>query len=261
MYKMITYLIIGLLAFGMGVNEASAKRFGGGRSFGVQRSKSSLFSQKASKANRSAKTSKAASNHRRWGGLLGGMLIGGLLTSLFMGHGMAQGLMTWLILGSVLFFLIHFFRQRMQPAHVTSMGNGSQAFQQPFGQKQSSEYKRPYTFNEEGFLREAKSMFFRLQAAYDQKNLQDISEFTAPEVFAEIKMQLDEMGNNSNKTEVLQLEAELLDISHQAGSNMASVRFSGFIKEDHQPTTELNEIWHFRQFTPNDKWLVGGIQQ
>ncbi len=103
-------------------------------------------------------------------------------------------------------------------------------------------------------------MFIRLQAAYDQKNMHDLSAFTAPEVFAEIKMQLDERGDAWNKTEVVHLEAELLDVSQQGNSTMVSVRFTGAIKENNDPQTTLDEIWHFRQFDKGE-WSVSGIQQ
>ena len=86
-------------------------------------------------------------------------------------------------------------------------------------------------------------------------------EFTAPDVFAEIKMQLDERGNEPNITETSDLAAELLDVSKQAQGTMASVRFTGFIKENNDPKIKLDEIWHFRQFGNNNAWAVAGIQQ
>lgn len=258
-------LLMTVLTFGLVVNEASAKRFGGGRSFGVQRSHSSLFKQNTTQ-NTSAFAQRG--NKSRWGGMLGGMLIGGLLASLFMGNGLMNGLMTWLILGSVLFFIVSFLRRKMHPGYQASQPN--QAFKQsPFSQFtqanttngfQGTATNQPAGFNADNFLRNAKVTFIRLQTAYDQKNLQDLNTFTAPEVFAEIKMQLDERGNEPNITEVVNLEAEIMDVSKQATSTMASVRFTGSIKENGQ-LSSLDEIWHFRQFTPGSEWVVGGIQQ
>lgn len=267
MRTLFSCLLIAVLSFGLLINEASAKRFGGGRSFGMQRSQSSLFS--------SNKTQNTASlgqkfNKNRWGGMLSGMLIGGLLASLFMGHGLANGLMTWLLLGSALFFLVSFLRKRMQPGVQSAQPNmfRQNAFNnnvnQPFANSYSSSNnatQQGADFVPESFLRNAKVSFIRLQAAYDQKNLHDLNTFTMPEVFAEIKMQLEERGNEANKTEVINLDAELLDVSKQAGSTVASVRFTGSIKENDEPTTQLDEIWHFRQFDSNKEWVVGGIQQ
>lgn len=260
MRYLVSCVLIALLSFGLLVNEASAKRFGGGRSFGVQRSHSSLFS--------SNKTYNKASvgqkfNKNKWGGLLSGLLIGGLLGSLFMGHGFANGMMSWLILGAAAYFIINFLRRRqpaMQAAQAAPFRQNTH--NSPFNQYYASNNNASATsdFVSENFLREAKVTFIRLQAAYDQKNLADLKTFTLPEVFAEIKMQLEERGDSTNVTEVVQLNAELLDISKQSYSDIASVRFTGTIKENGE-VSSLDEIWHFRQMEHSKEWLVGGIQQ
>ncbi|WP_392538788.1 Tim44 domain-containing protein [Legionella sp. 227] len=271
MRTFISYLLIALFSFGLLVNEASAKRFGSGRSFGIQRSQNALFSQ--NKVQKSSVMGQSTKNPSRWGGLLSGLLIGGLLTSLFMGHGLTSGILSWIIVGAIIFFIVGFFRKRMQPGFQSGQSQSNSFNQNPFsnftqsfnsssaggyGDNGVAEY--PAGFVPEAFLREAKVTFNRLQAAYDQKNLQDMSDFTAPEVFAEIKMQLDERGDAPNKTEVIRLDAELLDVSRQSNSLIASVRFTGTIKENDEPS-QLDEIWHFRQFPNNPQWVVGGIQQ
>lgn len=262
MRSLLSCVLIALLSFGLLINEASAKRFGSGRSFGVQRSHSSLFS-----SNKTQNTSSLGQkvNKSKWGGILGGMLVGGLLASLFMGHGFANGIMSWLLLAAAAYFIINFFRRRMQPAMQTAQAS---PFRQtttnsPFNQYYASNTSASSQTSDslgENFLRDAKVMFIRLQAAYDQKNLADLKAFTLPEVFAEIKMQLDERGDESNVTEVINLNAELLDVSKQSYSTMASVRFTGSIKENNE-VNSLDEIWHFRQLENSNEWAVGGIQQ
>lgn len=263
-------LVMTLVSFGLVVNEASAKRFGAGRSFGVQRSASSMY--KSSPSQSSSVFAQKSSTGSKWGGILGGALVGGLLASLFMGHGLGTGILTWLILGAVIFLVIGFFRSRMQPGSPagyasTHPGRNFQEnplsnFTNSFGNSASeSETLYPAGFNADQFLRQAKVTFIRLQTAYDQKNLKDLGDFTAPEVFAEIKMQLDERGDATNKTDVIHLDAELLDVSMQSNTLIASVRFTGSIKENEDPVIALDEIWHFRQFEPRGEWVVGGIQQ
>lgn len=260
MRNILACLLIAVFSFCLVINEASAKRFGGGRSFGVQRSHSSLYSQKA----QPVKSMNPKTNSSRWGGMLGGLLIGGLLASLFMGHGLASGLLSWLLVGGVIFLLLSIFRRKTNPgfqgAHSQKTYSPFEANQQ-YSSSSAGGINAPIGFETESFLRDAKRTFIRLQAAYDQKNLQDLSDFTAPEVFAEIKMQLEERGDERNKTEVLNLNAELLDISRQVDSFIASVRFTGSIQENNGPLTQLDEIWHFRQFGNNPNWVVGGIQQ
>lgn len=262
MLRIFSYLLIVLLSFGLVVNEASAKRFGGGRSFGIQRSHSSLFS-----SNKTQNTSAIGQkfNKNRWGGMLGGLLVGGLLASLFMGHGLTSGLFSWLLLGAAAYFIINFLRRRTQPAMQAAQAHPAfNPSPNPFNQsyaRSNSNTRQASNFVADSFLREAKVCFIRLQTAYDQKNLEDIKAFTLPEIYAEIKMQLDERGNTFNKTEVITLNAELLDVSKQSYSTVASVRFTGSIKEDNDPVSALDEIWHFRQMDNNKEWLVGGIQQ
>lgn len=131
MRTFVSYLLIALLSFGLLINEASAKRFGAGRSFGIQRSQSALFSP--NKVQKSSVLGQSTKNPSRWGGLLSGLLIGGLLTSLFMGHGLASGLLSWLVVGAILFFVIGFFRKRMQPGFQTGQGSQTNPFKQnPF---------------------------------------------------------------------------------------------------------------------------------
>lgn len=269
MRTFITYLLITLFSFGLLVNEATAKRLGGGRSFGVQRSHSSMYSP--NKPHQTTPLGQRSKNTNKWGGFLGGLLIGGLLTSLFMGHGIGTGILSWLILGTILFFIINFFRKRMQPGIQTGQQFSAFTQQNPFNNftqafngastSNNDATNYPPGFAEITFLREAKVTFNRLQVAYDAKNTQDLRDFTAPEVFAEIKMQLDERGHEPNKTEVITLNAELLDISRQTNSYIASVRFTGSIKENNDPAIQFDEIWHFRQFDNNNAWVVGGIQQ
>ena len=124
-----------------------------------------------------------------------------------------------------------------------------------------SESRAPSGFEEEAFLRNVKVQFIRLQAAYDQKNLGDLREFTAPDVFAEIKMQLNERGEQHNITDVIELNAELLDASQHNEAWEASVKFTGMIKEDDLAPAAFIEIWHFKQDPYSKNWLVMGIQQ
>lgn len=267
MNKLVVYLFISMLSFGLTIQDVHAKRFGGGRSFGMQRSKSNLFHSSSSKSKQSFTKS---SNSSKWAGALGGLLLGGLLATLFMGHGLASGLLSWLILGSLVLFVVSFMRKKRQSgfhsAAFASAGNAPfrpEAKNQPGYSNSSSSYYNdaPPNFEETSFLRDAKVTFIRLQAAFDQNNLNDIRVFTAPEVFAEIKMQLEERGNNPNHTEVVQLNATLLDVSQQADGYVATVRFTGVIKENDASASPLDELWHFRQFSSNQDWVVGGIQQ
>ena len=191
MRKFISYFLIVFFCFGLVIDEASAGRFGGGRSFGMQRSHSSLF---ASRPSQSSQVFGQRANSGKWGSALGGFLAGGLLASLFMGHGLGGGLLSWLLIAGLAYFVFGVLRKKMQAPLRTAQAH---AFQQN-GFSQQSDFRAtaannpssgsPAGFAVDTFLRAAKVTFIRLQAAYDQQNLQDLTEFTAPDVYAEIKI-------------------------------------------------------------------------
>jgi predicted lipid-binding transport protein (Tim44 family) len=121
----------------------------------------------------------------------------------------------------------------------------------------------PADFDTDAFLRNAKIYYVRLQAAWDAGNLEDIREFTTPEMFAEIKMDLSERGAEVNKTDVVTLEGELLGIEDSPAQHLASVRFSGMIREKAgEPAQPFAEVWNLaKPVSGPGGWLLAGIQQ
>ena len=121
----------------------------------------------------------------------------------------------------------------------------------------------PPGFDAQAFVREAKINFIRLQAAYDAGNLDDLRSFTTPEVFAEIRMQLSERGGAAQVTDVVSLEADVLEAVDEADHHIVSVRFTGLVRETaDQPPTALDEVWHLtRMAESTGGWMIAGIQQ
>jgi predicted lipid-binding transport protein (Tim44 family) len=121
----------------------------------------------------------------------------------------------------------------------------------------------PAGFDAEAFLRNAKVYFVRLQAAWDEGNMDDIREFTTPEMFAEIRVDLAGRGAQPNQTDVVQLNADLLDVAEQSNGHLASVRFSGLIRETQGAAAEpFAEIWNLsKSRLTGEGWLLAGIQQ
>lgn len=121
----------------------------------------------------------------------------------------------------------------------------------------------PADFDVTGFLRHAKSNYIRLQAAWDRGDINDIREFTSPEMFAEMKLELQDRGNAKNETDVVTLDAELLGIETQAYDYVASVKFSGMIKEGGATNPEaFAEVWNLaKPINGQSGWLLAGIQQ
>jgi predicted lipid-binding transport protein (Tim44 family) len=121
----------------------------------------------------------------------------------------------------------------------------------------------PADFDVESFLRNAKSYFIRLQAAWDRGDVNDIREFTTPEMFAELKMQLQERGAAPAHIDVVSLDAELLGIEKVGDEYLASVKFSGLIKEsENAPPEPFTEVWNLiKPISGQGGWVLAGIQQ
>lgn len=121
----------------------------------------------------------------------------------------------------------------------------------------------PADFGTEAFLRNAKVYFVRLQAAWDAGNIDDIREFTTPEMFAEIRLDLADRGAQPNQTDVVQLHADLLGIEERNNEYLASVRFNGLIRETVGAAAEpFSEVWNLsKSRLTGDGWLLAGIQQ
>ncbi|WP_064572604.1 Tim44 domain-containing protein [Cupriavidus gilardii] len=121
----------------------------------------------------------------------------------------------------------------------------------------------PADFDTEAFLRNAKVYFVRLQAAWDAGNLDDIREFTTPEMFAEIKMDLGDRGTQGNHTDVVTLDATLLGIESTDNQHVASVRFSGMIRENEGEAAQpFAEVWNLaKPASGAGGWVLAGIQQ
>ncbi|MEO8629519.1 MAG: TIM44-like domain-containing protein [Betaproteobacteria bacterium] len=143
----------------------------------------------------------------------------------------------------------------LQPNAYPGAQTGNPANSAPWGV--------PDDFDVPAFLRSAKVYYNRLQAAWDAKNLADIREFTTPEVYGEIKTQIDEEPGVTNRTEVFDLDAQMLGIEPSATDYLASVRFSGKIKEDEHGTPQpFVEVWNLvKPKEGRGGWLLAGVQQ
>lgn len=290
------------IALGMAsLGVDAAKRFGGGGNLGKQRpaptatakdaapaapaaAPAATPAQPAPAAGAAAAAAKP-SFMQRWGGLLAGLGIGALLASMFgaqMGPIMGMLLMV-LAIAVVGFMLFRLFAPRNAvpapaAAPVAAVGPRPMQFQgigsalTPGEKVELGTPPQPAApaptpipgFEVEPFVRVAKTSFIRLQAANDARDLDDIRDFTTPEMFAEISMQIRERGDEAQKTEVVMVDARVVESVVEGDYAIASVRFTGLIRENDARNPEpFDEIWHVRKNMKerNGSWLIAGIQQ
>jgi predicted lipid-binding transport protein (Tim44 family) len=81
-------------------------------------------------------------------------------------------------------------------------------------------------------------------------------------MYAEIKLDLDERSTQNARTEVVSLEAQVLEAVEENNRQIVSVRFTGVIREDSDAAVSLDEVWHLaRPANGKGGWLIAGIQQ
>lgn len=120
----------------------------------------------------------------------------------------------------------------------------------------------PADFDREGFEKIAKLIFIRMQAANDRCDLNDLRNFTTPEMFASIRLDLQNRGDSTQQTDVLHVDAEVLDLAREGGRDIVSVRYHGQIREEaSHPPTAFAEVWHLvRPTDGGGDWAIAGIQ-
>lgn len=121
----------------------------------------------------------------------------------------------------------------------------------------------PASFDSESFARTAKLIFIRLQAANDTADLNDLRTFTTPELFAELRLEIQERGAAAQHTDVLKIDAEVLDVSNEADRQVVSVRFRGqVVEEKGAMPSDVNEVWHLvKPLDDSRNWAIAGIEQ
>jgi predicted lipid-binding transport protein (Tim44 family) len=299
MKKILIGAVIAISAMSM-LAEATARPAGGGRSIGrqsqnVNRMPAQQAPQAAPRQAAPAQAPNApqapAPKPSMWKGILGGALLGLGLGALFSHFGLGGALggaigsiIMLALLAGVVFFIFRLIRSKSQPAAAPAAFGGNQnVYSMPpqggsvtpeIGSRlQSAPVQQaapvahtpwgvPADFDAVSFLRVAKSNFIRLQAAWDKGDVADIREFTTPEVFAEMKLQISER-TQADYTDVVSIDAELLGIETSATEYLASVKFTGMIKPAPDALAEpYHEVWNLvKPINGASGWLLGGIQQ
>lgn len=273
-WKLLMVLMVCMSLFS---GVAEAKRLGGGGSFGKNRPAPAKQMQSSPEATpQPAPAAAPRKGMSTWMGPLAGLAIGAGLATLFSHGGLgdfANNFSTLLMVVAgfaLLMFLVRRFKnaQASPPQYA-----GAGAPYAPTGFQSQSAYSTsaisptsasiPADFPIDSFLRGAKASFIRLQAANDRKDLNDIREYTTPEVFAEISLQLQERGDALQTTEVLNIDAALIEVVTEGAFSIASVRYSGQLRENKGAIEHINEIWHLQKALQpsNAPWLLAGIQQ
>ena len=301
MKRFITALTLAVAFAALAPTLAEAKRLGGGGSSGMQRSLPARTAPDALPARPAAPAAvpnavpgtpgAAAAPKRSWMGPLAGLAAGLGIAALLSHFGMGAELgnfLTIALIAVAAFVAIRFLMARfgpgaqrspamapqgMQYAGATAGGNAPISMSAPSSSVGSPSFATaaaaaatpslPAGFDSAGFERIAKMIFIRMQAANDAADLTDLRAFTTPEMFASVKLELQERGASPNQTDVVKIDAQVLEFNEEAARQIVSVRFHGLIREEvGGVAAPFDEVWHLVKPTDGSReWAIAGIQQ
>jgi len=278
--KSLLSVLVAFMTIGLVAEDAEARRLGGGRNLGIQRSapppqKTAPAQQQQQPSQQSAPTTPASqpAGASKWLGPLAGLGLGAGLAALFLHNGWAgalAGLLAFGLLAAVLLLVARALRGQLvtgplryesagapgTPRAAPAAGAGAFSVSAATG-------RWPAGFDAADFVRHARLNFVRLQAAHDRGDLSTIRDFLTPEVYREIEADSRAAAGTPQHTEVLTLEAEVLDVVAEQDTYEVSVRFTGMIREaEGADAAPFSETWHLQKpVGGNSGWLVAGIQQ
>jgi len=300
--RLILGVLVAFLSLGLAGPDADAARLGSGRTQGIQRQRApapapAQTPPQAAKPGAAAAATPPvapapAAPRRSWlgpvAGLAAGLGIAALMSHFGMGAELGNGL-TLLLLAAGGFFALRWLMARFGGGAAAARGaggasgasglawaNGGGSAGAPVftpvtpllpaaaaAAPAASASVLPAGFDAAGFERSAKMIFIRMQAANDARNLDDLRQFSTPEMYAAFRLDLQDRHGAPQQTDVVQLDAQVLAFEHDAGRQIVSVRFSGLIREDREAAAApFDEVWHLVR--PDDEsrdWAIGGIAQ
>ncbi|HEX6707009.1 MAG TPA: TIM44-like domain-containing protein [Albitalea sp.] len=296
MKRIVLSAFIALLGLGFTAHDVEAKRLGGGLSQGIKRqapaprqdpatppqqaTPSPTQQPAATPGTAGAAAAQAAAPRRSWlgpvAGLAAGLGLAALMSHLGFGAEFAN-ILTMLLLAVLAVWLVRFLMRRFAPAPQARSGlQFAGGPQTPVWRDevapQTPSLATPVTaprpalpagFDSAEFERAAKTIFIRMQAANDAGNLDDLRQFATPEMFAAFRLDLQDRAGRNQRTDVVKLDAEVLDWAEENGQQIASVRYHGLIREEQDSVAApFDEVWHLmRPADASRGWAIAGIAQ
>ncbi|MEO8807830.1 MAG: Tim44-like domain-containing protein [Burkholderiaceae bacterium] len=102
----------------------------------------------------------------------------------------------------------------------------------------------PEGIDREQLLADLRRQYVRLQAAWDTREVEVLRALTTPEMLAELCAQFPERHGDADCTEVVTLNAALLGFDEVGAAYLASVEFSGMIRERAEGgALPFRELW------------------
>jgi predicted lipid-binding transport protein (Tim44 family) len=293
--KTLTVCLLALASAALVAVDADARRLGGGRSLGTQRSVAPEPTRPAQQAPANASSAQPAPANpgaaatrppappsvplaappaqSRWLAPLAGIAAGLGLAALLSHFGLSAEfggvLLLALLVGAGVFVLrrvlLSSSRANEPVRYAAAAGDSARPIARepafaPSAQQHSA--RVPPDFDSARFLAQARIAFNQLQAAFDRGDRKVLADLLTPEMYEEVGSELGARVDH-RPTEVVKLDAELTEVVTEGDRHWASVRFSGLLREDGEPLPKaFDEVWHLsKPVDDTHGWLLAGIQQ
>ena len=302
MKKILLSVFIGLLGLGFAAHDVQARRLGGGSTQGIKRQlppqqapaspppQQQAPAQPTATPGMAGAAAPAVAPRRSWlgpiAGIAAGLGIAALMSHLGLGEGFGN-ILTMLLLVVAAVWLVRFLLRRFSPAaqrapelRYANAAGGSEPVWRDNAMARSGSSgpvtaspalaplasglpALPPGVDRAELERAAKMIFIRMQAANDAADLDDLRQFSTPEMFAAFRLDLQDRKGARQRTDVVKLDAEVLDWAVEADKQIVSVRFHGLIREeDEGPAVPFDEVWHLvRPLDGSREWAIAGIAQ
>jgi predicted lipid-binding transport protein (Tim44 family) len=294
--RILFFVFIGLLGLSFMAADVEAKRLGGGMSQGMKRQlpppqqapatppqQQPPAKPAATPGTTAAAAAPAAPVPRRsWLGPIAGIAAGLGMAALFSHLGLGEGLadiLTLALLALVAVWVVRWALRRFtaQPSmRFAQAGNATPGREEPAfsGTTAPALESRPAPalaaasaalpagFDRDAFVRAAKTIFIRMQAANDAGDLDDLRQFSTPEMYAAFRLDLQDR-RAEQRTDVVKLDADLVDATVEQDRQLVSVRYHGLIREENDGVAQpFDEVWHLvRPADGSRSWAIAGIEQ
>jgi predicted lipid-binding transport protein (Tim44 family) len=243
--KLIVVLLLG--AFLMMTATESFARMGRGSSSGFRSYKPQRYNQFSPTQNQQnnyrssqqqAQPGQRPSffNSGMFRGLMGGMLLGGLL-SMFMGHGFqfgSPGLIEILLIGGIIFFLYRRFARPKQTLSYQYASNAGTTVQEPETYQGGGVRAQSVTINEQFVKDIAQSTYKTLQEAWSKGDLSPVKNLITPRMYDYLTRQLEELNARGlkNIVEIVYIgEVNIVEVEGENDNKVAVVRIDALLRD------------------------------
>ncbi len=194
--------------------------------------------------------------------LLGSVATGGTF------HGL--GIVDLMFLGSTLLFAASLIPRRddsfatedTDMSHALHQSVDTSSSKKQTWKQAQAEFSTSKEFHAEKFLKQARDIYLRLQQAWDKHDLARIETLTTPEMFIEIRQQMEGAPAEYSHTELLGLEARLFKVEESTDTITGTVCFDALLRENAVGTPiQTQELWHFVRPRSSDLWRLDDFQQ